>query len=176
MISLVPVGHADAAALLAFELAHREFFERTINARPPAYYAAEGVARAIGDALDDAANDRGYQFLIRADAGEIVGRINLSGVRRAHFHSAALGYRIAESHCGKGYASEALRQVVDIAFSELGLLRIEADARADNAGSIRVLLRNGFVQFGHSKRSFQVQGVWYDRLHFERHADRSEEA
>ena len=81
-----------------------------------------------------------------------------------------LGYRIGESAGGKGYASEAVRQVLDFAFGALGLRRIEADARAENLGSVRVLLRNGFVQFGHSRRSFELKGVWYDRLHFERHA------
>jgi ribosomal-protein-alanine N-acetyltransferase len=50
------------------------------------------------------------------------------------------------------------------------LKRIEADVRIDNAASIRVLVRNGFVQFGHSRRSFEVGGTWYDRLHFECHA------
>ncbi|TFW09948.1 N-acetyltransferase [Oxalobacteraceae bacterium OM1] len=55
------------------------------------------------------------------------------------------------------------------AFDELGLLRIEADARAENAASLRVMQKNGFVQYGHSKRSFEMGGIWYDRLHFERH-------
>jgi RimJ/RimL family protein N-acetyltransferase len=41
---------------------------------------------------------------------------------------------------------------------------------AGNLGSVRVLLRNGFVQFGHSRNSFELGGLWYDRLHFERHA------
>lgn len=150
---------------------NRRFFEEHINARLPDYYSVAGVARAIGDAMADAAHDRGYQFLLRTDAGELVGRVNLSAIKRRHFHSAVLGYRIAESAGGKGYASEAVRQVVDIAFGELGLLRIEADARVENAGSARVLVRNGFVQYGHSKRSFELAGTWYDRLHFERHAD-----
>jgi len=28
-------------------------------------------------------------------------------------------------------------------------------------------------QFGHSQKSFELNGVWYDRLHFECHAIRS---
>lgn len=169
-IHLAAPGHADVDALLAFELANRAFFESTINARPPAYYSREGVARAVALAIEEAEKDRGYQFLVKSGAGDIVGRVNLSNVRRPHFHSAVLGYRIGESAGGKGYASEAVRQVLDFAFGALGLRRIEADARAENLGSVRVLLRNGFVQFGHSRRSFELKGVWYDRLHFERHA------
>ena len=169
-IALIPPAHADLDALLAFELANRAFFEATINARPPAYYSREGVARAIGAAIEDAANDRGYQFLVKSAQGELLGRVNLSGIKRAHFHSGVLGYRIGQSAGGRGVASAAVGQVLEIAFGQLGLKRIEADASVANAGSIRVLERNGFVQYGRSRRSFELQGQWVDRLHFERHA------
>lgn len=170
-LALAPPAHADLDALLAFELENRAFFEATINARPAAYYSREGVAGAIGAAIEDAAQDRGYQFLVKSAAGELLGRINLSGIKRAHFHSGVLGYRIGQSTGGRGIASEAVRQVLAIAFGQLGLKRIEADASVDNHGSIRVLERNGFVQYGRSRRSFELQGRWYDRLHFERHAE-----
>jgi ribosomal-protein-alanine N-acetyltransferase len=170
-IALLPPGHADLDALLAFELENRAFFEATINARPPAYYSKDGVARAIEAAIDDAAKDRGYQFLVKSAEGELLGRVNLSGIKRAHFHSGALGYRIDRSVGGRGIASEAVRQMLEIAFGRLGLKRIEADASVENRGSIRVLERNGFVQYGRSRRSFELQGTWYDRLHFERHPD-----
>ena len=167
---LVPPSHLDAADLLVFELDNRAFFEATINARPAGYYTLEAVQASISSAMADAMVDRGYQFLLKDDAGAILGRANLSAVKRAHFHSAVLGYRIGESACGKGCASEAVRQLLGIAFGKLRLARIEADCRIDNLASARVLLRNGFVRFGHSQRSFELDGVWYDRLHFECHA------
>jgi ribosomal-protein-alanine N-acetyltransferase len=170
-LALAPPSHADLDALLAFELENRAFFEATINARPSAYYSREGVAGAIAAAIEDAAQDRGYQFLVKSANGELLGRVNLSGVKRAHYHCGVLGYRIGQSHGGRGIASEAVRQVLEIAFGRLGLRRIEADASIGNGGSVRVLERNGFVLYGRSRRSFELQGTWYDRLHFERHAD-----
>ena len=167
---LVLLGAADAPALRDFEVRNRAFFEATINARPAAYYEAGGVEAAVAQALEDARADRGYQYLLKDGEGRLLGRVNLSAVRRAHFHSAALGYRMDEAACGKGYAGDAVRQVLEIAFGELGLARIEADCRVENAASARVLLRNGFTRFGHSRRSFALHGTWYDRLHFERHA------
>jgi ribosomal-protein-alanine N-acetyltransferase len=168
---LVPLSEADAAPLFDFEMENRAFFEATINARPASFYSRDGVAMAIAAACSEAGEDRGYQFLLKEGVGgRILARANLSGVRRAHFQSAVLGYRVAESACGKGLASEAVRQLLGIAFGTLGLKRIEADVRIDNAASIRVLVRNGFVQFGHSRRSFEVGGKWYDRLHFECHS------
>lgn len=161
----------DADELLRFETDNRAFFEARVSARPGTYYSPEGVRAAIALAEREAVEDRGYQFLVRTALGALVGRVNLAGVRRGHFHCADLGYRMAESACGRGYASEAVRLVLLKAFGELGLKRLEANARVSNEGSIRVLRRNGFRQFGHSVRSFELGGVWHDRLHFERHAD-----
>ena len=171
---LVAPTHLDAAALLAFELENRAFFEASINARPAGYYCLDGVQASISSAMADAMVDRGYQFLLRDEEGTILGRANLSAVKRAHFHSAVLGYRIGQAYCGKGCASEAVRQLLGIAFGKLRLARIEADCRIDNEASKRVLLRNGFVQFGHSRRSFELGGEWYDRLHFECHAAKAD--
>lgn len=101
----------------------------------------------------------------------LVGRANLTRVRRAHFHSAELGYRIALAAGGRGYASLAVARLLDKAFTELKLQRIEATARPENIGSCKVLDRNGFRQFGRSTRSFELGGSWYDLNHYERRAD-----
>lgn len=169
MIALVAPGHGHIDALLAFELENRAFFEATINARSASYYTREGVGLAVAQAMADTYADTGYQYLVLDEAGQILGRVNLSVVKRAHYHSAVLGYRIGQAHCGKGVAGEAVRQLLALAFGKLRLQRIEADCRIDNLASKRVLERNGFVQFGHSRRSFELGGVWHDRLHFECH-------
>lgn len=160
----------DVDDLLDFEQRHRAFFESMINARPAGYYSRDGVAAAIDAAGREARDDTGYQYLVRDEAGHLVGRVNLAKVRRAHFHCADLGYRVAQDQGGRGIASEAVRQVLAIAFGELGLARVEASVRVGNAGSLRVLQRNGFTEYGRSRRSFELAGEWHDRLHFERHA------
>ena len=165
-----PVLAGDAAALLRFELAHRAYFERWINARDPRFYSEHGVAAAIAAAEAARANDQGYQYLIVEDE-RLVGRVNLSAVRRTHFQCADLGYRIGEHDGGRGIASRAVALCLAEAFGALGLGRIEAIARPENQGSVRVLERNGFQQFGHSRRSFELGGQWFDRLMFERHRD-----
>lgn len=170
MLSLHLVSDRDLADLRRFEFDNRAFFESRINARPAAFYADGGIEAAIAAAQREAAADTGYQFLMRDEAGALVGRINLIQVKRKHYHSCELGYRIAADENGKGYAKEAVKQVLDKAFGELRLLRLEAKAHAGNAGSIKVLERNGFSQFGRSTRSFELNGQWLDMLHFECHA------
>ncbi|MDC7817135.1 MULTISPECIES: GNAT family N-acetyltransferase [Pseudomonas] len=158
----------DVHELLAFEQENRVFFEASINARPAAYYCAEGVAEAIAQARQDAEADRGYQFLIRENS-QLVGRINLHRVQRAYFNCAELGYRVGVRFNGRGIAKAAVEQVRQRAFGELQLSRIEANARPENLGSVRVLEASGFSRYGHSRRSFLLHGQWFDRLHYECH-------
>ena len=165
-----PVAAGDAARLLRFELEHRAYFERWVNARDPKFYCEQGVAAAIAAAEAAWANDQGFQYLV-LEGERLVGRVNLSAVRRTHFQCAELGYRIGERDGGRGVASRAAALCLAEAFGTHGLGRIEASARPENLGSVRVLERNGFVQFGHSRRSFELGGRWFDRLLFERHRD-----
>jgi ribosomal-protein-alanine N-acetyltransferase len=170
-LRLMPPAPSDLAELLDFELRNRAFFEAHINGRPAGYYSTDGVRAAIETARREADEDKGYQYLLRDAAGSLVGRVNLSRVRRPHFHSAELGYRVAESRQGRGIAREGVRQVLALAFGELKLVRVEATARDGNEGSARVLLRNGFSAFGRSRRSFELGGTWHDLLHYERRLD-----
>ncbi len=157
---LMPASVEFAADLYQFELDNRAFFESRINARTQSYYSLDSVTKALQVAENEAKSDVGYQFFVCDKALNIVGRINLTRVRRAHFHSAELGYRIAELACGKGYASAAIRKILDKAFLELDLKRIEAAVSVSNLASIRALQRNGFSQYGHAKRSFELNGVF----------------
>lgn len=170
-IHLSPPQIEDASELLAFELCNRAFFESCINARPEHYYSLDGVRAAIENAIRDAENDQAYQHLVRDRAGTLVGRVNLTRVRRDHFHSAELGYRIGQSACGNGYATEAVAQAIQRAFKELKLMRLEATSRPGNVASGLVLKKNGFIEFGRSNRSFQLAGVWHDLIHYDLRTD-----
>jgi len=172
MILLTPLHADDLPALLAFELANRAYFETHINARPAAFYSELGVHEAIASAVREACADKAYSYLIRDDEEQLIGRINLTRVRRAHYQSAELGYRIAESETGKGYAKEAVRLMLFQAAKAHELVRLEATARPENLGSTRVLLHNGFSQYGRSTQSFEMGGAWYDLAHFERRLHR----
>ena len=169
-ISIAALAPADHDELLAFELANRRFFETWINARPASFYAPDGLAKTIRAAQLDAEQDRAYQYLIR-EHGTLVGRINLSQILRPNYRSASLGYRVGEHHNGRGIAKAAVRLALAEAFGRHSLWRVEATARPENQASVHVLKANGFEQFGHSRRCFQLGETWFDLLHFEVHAD-----
>ncbi len=67
-----------------------------------------------------------------------------------------------KEHNAKGYTTEALQLVVDFAFRELKLHRIEAGAMLDNIASIRVLEKVGFKKEGIAKGNIRINGKWTD--------------
>ncbi|MGA8164027.1 MAG: GNAT family N-acetyltransferase [Waddliaceae bacterium] len=56
-----------------------------------------------------------------------------------------IGYRIASSEWGNGYASEAVKTIRDYAFFHLDLDRVIAIIEPENAGSLRVAEKAGFT-------------------------------
>ncbi|MBI1839334.1 MAG: GNAT family N-acetyltransferase [Verrucomicrobia bacterium] len=62
-------------------------------------------------------------------------------------YRAMTGYVIAKDAWGMGYATEALRAVVGIAWG-IGLVRLYAPCHVENAASVRVLEKCGFAREG----------------------------
>ena len=54
-----------------------------------------------------------------------------------------------------------------IASDRLGLHRLQAETMVDNEGSQRVLLKNGFVQYGQATEYLKIAGGWQDDLLFQ---------
>jgi len=79
-----------------------------------------------------------------AAAPELIGA---AGLGRAPSGGVELGYWIARAHWGQGYATEAARQLVEIART-LRLERLEGAYFLDNPASGRVLEKLGFLPTG----------------------------
>jgi [ribosomal protein S5]-alanine N-acetyltransferase len=98
----------------------------------------------------------------RSDDGRIVGVFNLSEIVRGNFQSAYLGYYVGGPFARRGYMTEALPLVLRHAFVRLKLHRVEANIQPDNAPSIALAARAGFVREGYSPRYLKVAGRWRD--------------
>jgi ribosomal-protein-alanine N-acetyltransferase len=77
---------------------------------------------------------------------KLIGTIVLGNFR--HHIFADLGYDLAFSAWGKGYMQEALTAVLSYADTDLGLKRISAYVRPENAASLKLLAKLGFIQEG----------------------------
>lgn len=151
----------DAEPLADLVCANREFLAPWEPIRPDEYFTAEGQHRAIGEALEQFASGTLVPFVI-ADHDQSVGRVTLSNVVRGAFQSCNLGYWVGLAHNGRGFATSAVREIMTVAFRELGLHRIEAGTLLHNIASQRVLTRNGFTRFGLAPAYLNISGRWQD--------------
>jgi len=109
-------------------------------------YPFEGDIGAVGAFLRASAADGeqrpfGYYRITRLSDGLAIGGIGFKGQpvdRRAD-----IGYGLAPSARGHGYAAEAVVAIVAIA-AEHGLAKVIADTTPDNVASQRTLLNAGF--------------------------------
>lgn len=68
-----------------------------------------------------------------------------------------IGYHIAEEHCGKGYATEAVRTFIPFVMKELGIDELYGICDAENKASQFVLEKNGF------KKIFDGMGPYHGK-------------
>jgi RimJ/RimL family protein N-acetyltransferase len=85
------------------------------------------------------------------DATTRVGRVGLFHVRSPAAPpelqgQREIGWTLAETHWGKGYATEAARAALDHAFGPLGLGRVWSQTSDSNAASTRMMQRLGFTR------------------------------
>lgn len=95
------------------------------------------------------------------DSPPVVGAVNLFDIDRV---SGTLSYWLFEQQRGNGYATEAVSLVLDYAFEELGLHRVEADVFSENDPSQDLLERLGFVHEG-TARECRLAGGEYGDVH-----------
>jgi RimJ/RimL family protein N-acetyltransferase len=111
--------------------------------------------RSEGDVLALAAEHRATQ--------EVVGDVILHWVSREH-GLAEIGYIVHPDHAGRGYATEASRPLLAVAFDGLRLHRVIGRAEARNAGSARVLEKLGMRREAHLVENEFVKGEWQSEL------------
>ncbi|MFI6316775.1 GNAT family N-acetyltransferase [Nonomuraea sp. NPDC050556] len=93
----------------------------------------------------------------RASDGAFAGWCALNGWNK-DFRSASLGYCLVEEMWGHGYATEAVRALLEWAFDAMDLNRVQAEADTRNAASAGVLEKVGFVREGTMREDCVVNG------------------
>ena len=77
---------------------------------------------------------------------------------------AELGYIIHPDHAGKGYATEAGRAMLRIAFEDLHMHRVFGRVEARHTASARVLEKLGMRKEAHFVENEFVKGEWQSEL------------
>jgi len=114
---------------------------------------------------EDQRSDLAYPyFIFRNEDQKLVGGVTLTNIRRGVAQAGSLGYWMGVAYARQGYMTAAVRALVPFAFSTLKLHRIEAACIPENAASVRLLEKTGFVREGYAREYLCINGIWQDHL------------
>ncbi|HEU4529313.1 MAG TPA: GNAT family protein [Actinomycetota bacterium] len=100
---------------------------------------------------------------VRHGTDDMVVDVILRFVSEAH-SLAEIGYIVHPDHQGNGYATEAARAVLAIAFDDVGFHRVVGSLEARNAASARVLDKLGMRREAHLVENEWVKGEWQSEV------------
>lgn len=153
-ITLHLLQQQDAESLFQFESENREFFERLVPSRGDDFYVFENFVSRHRELLKEQEEGFANFYLIKNDAGDILGRINLVDIDRNH-QTAEIGFRIGANYGGQGIGNRTLNLLLN---TDLGLKKINGKTTTVNQASQRILTKNGFKQVGMGEETFEMNG------------------
>lgn len=130
----------------------------TAQGREPNGGTYDDYIRALNDA---AKSGDSYMWGIFMD-NQFAGQISLGSISYGSLRGAHVGYWVAKSAAGRGIAPTAVAMVMDYAFTELSLHRIEVNIRPENRASVRVAEKLGLRYEGLRKDYLHINGEWAD--------------
>ena len=98
-----------------------------------------------------------YNFMIFQDK-KMIGGIGLSEFNNK---SCQVGYWLGRQYWGNGFATEALKSILDFGFDQLNLEKIYAAYKIGNEGSVRVLAKCGFE---YSRKKYEYDSELNEEL------------
>ncbi|WP_269583257.1 GNAT family N-acetyltransferase [Roseibium sp. Sym1] len=97
--------------------------------------------------------------------GAFVGDVSLR-VTSVEARQGTIGFTLNPDHQGRGFATEACRALLRLAFEDLGLHRVFACCDARNIGSWRVMERLGMRREAHFREHALFKGGWDEEFYY----------
>jgi RimJ/RimL family protein N-acetyltransferase len=124
--------------------------------------SVEGLRTYVAERHADRTNV--FLALVVRDGARHIGNIKLGPIDWIH-RRADIGILIGEKDCwGAGFATEAIRLVIEYAFLRLNLHKVTAGCYDPNVGSIRAFEKAGFVREGVRREHFYCDGRYLDLI------------
>lgn len=98
--------------------------------------------------------------------GALSGQVTVNSLVRGAFQCGYVGYWVDERVAGRGVLPTALALVLDHCFGPVGLHRVEANVRPENAASRRVVDKLGFREEGLHAQYLFIDEAWRDHVSF----------
>ncbi|MFJ9008050.1 GNAT family N-acetyltransferase [Streptomyces canus] len=160
MPELLRLRAEHAPAVLAFELANREYFATFVSDRGDEFF--ERFTDRFNALLTEQDSGTCAFHVLVAEDGSVLGRFNLVDIENG---TADLGYRVAQHATGRGVATATVRELCRLAATRYGLDTLCAATSHENTASQRVLAKAGFTPAGPAGPADLggKAGTWYRR-------------
>jgi len=130
----------------------------------PYPYTIESALSWIPTHEEKSINDSAHEFAITNKiTGELYGAMGLFN-NRLH-NNGEVGYWIGEEYWGNGYATEALKSLINFAFTEKGYHKVYGRFFATNPASGKVMEKVGMVKEGLLKEHILKDNKYLDLVH-----------
>ena len=97
--------------------------------------------------------------IITNEGGKNIGYVQLCKLELEEEGSWEIGYHIAKSFTGKGYATEAVKAFLSVMTEKLNIKEVYGICLAENTASVRVLEKCGFTQIYQGPGNYQGREV-----------------
>lgn len=157
----------DLQVLKNYLLENQDFMKEWSPTTDSSFYENENLEKIIFDEIKQNENKSALKLhLFLKKENKLIGSISLSNIVYGPFLSCFLGYKLHKDYLKNGYMSEALEKIINIAFDEFKLHRIEANIIPKNIASQKLVQKFGFENEGLSKKYLKINGVWEDHYHY----------
>lgn len=164
------LGPDAAPEVAAYLAACREFHAPWEPLHPADWWSVGAVRQRLATEVVEAEAQRQLVVYLSTSVqpARIIGRVALNNIIRGALQGCSVGYALAPAVTGQGLMTEALSRMVEVAFDELNLHRVEVNVVSHNAVSAAVAERCGFDREGTSPKFLHIGGVWEDHIRFVR--------
>ena len=109
---------------------------------------------------------RNYTFAICNKLnGDFIGLFGFK-LGNKKYRRAEVWYKIHATYWKNGYATEALKSILNFGFKTLNLHRIEAGCAVENTGSMKVLEKAGMIKEGRKRAVLPLKSGWSDNFEY----------
>lgn len=106
-----------------------------------------------------------YVFKIEDTARNFIGLIGLN-MGKPNYRNGEIWYKLHKDSWNKGYATEALKRLLEFCFTDLNLHRVEAGCAVENGASVKVLEKAGMIREGRTRKLLPIRGEWKDNYFY----------
>jgi RimJ/RimL family protein N-acetyltransferase len=118
--------------------------------------------KVVQRALEQPGDVLAMAVVLKAN-GRVIGDVIIKWLEGEH-HQGEIGYVIHPDHQGKGYAKEAAKVLLKIAFDDAGFHRVTASLDSRNEASAALLERLGMRREAHFVENEFVKDEWQSEL------------